>query len=151
MFFLQDDVLLQQPQYAAAVLVCLRQHALRRLQQHIRLRVVGECLRHVGVADRAFGCRDVFVGDGQVFRREVDTALHRIIYYLVSTSLIEPTPGIFLPLLRNFFQRGVAPAGAYKKAQGRIVPLCLHNIFSAHEKERAQTVSITNVNSCLSA
>ena len=115
MFFLQDDVLLQQSQYAAAVLVCLRQHALRRLQQHIRLRVVGECLRHVGVADRAFGCRDVFVGDGQVFRREVETALHRIIYYLVSTSLIEPTPGIFHPLLRSLFFKGAWPLQEHTK------------------------------------
>ena len=71
------DYLLQQAQHAAAVLVGLRQHALRRLQQDVRPCVVGEGLRHVGVADRAFGGRDVFVGNGQVRRRVFEAALYR--------------------------------------------------------------------------
>ena len=76
-FLLDCTELLEKAQYAGAGLICLCEHGLRSLHEHVVLRVFRHFLGDIGVADRGLCRRYILAGCRQVAGRVLETALYR--------------------------------------------------------------------------
>ena len=69
--------LLEQTQHCTRILICLCQHCLRRLREHIVLRISRHLLRHIGVTDRRLRRLHILRGNNQVAAGETKAVLYR--------------------------------------------------------------------------